>query len=259
MLLAIDVGNTNTVFAVFEENKVLRQWRIATDSKKTGDEYALDIRNLMSFCGLNIADIQDVIISSVVPKTIFPLKIFSKDYLSVKPIIVGEHYDKIGVKIELEKPSEIGSDRLVNAVAAYEKFEGDIIIVDFGTSTTFDVIGDKGQYLGGVIAPGINLSISALKSATAQLPEIDVTNPKAVIGKSTIGAMQSGVYWGYVGLIEGLIARIKGEYGEDMSVIFTGGLAGIFYKEIPSIKCVEPDLTINGLKLIFDKINKVKK
>lgn len=253
MLLVIDVGNTNTVFAVFDKDKIKGQWRIATNPKMTADEYAINLTQLLSLGSVNIKKIRSVIVSSVVPQGVFSLKKFCKNYFGCDPFIVGDI--NIGVEIRLDKPSEVGSDRLVNAVAAYNKFGGDVIVVDFGTATTFDVIGTKGEYMGGVISPGINLSVDALNAAAAKLPEVDVAKPEKVIGKSTVGAMQSGIYWGYVSLIEGVVARIQGEYGKKMKVLATGGLAPLFFKAIESIEYLEPDLTIEGLKLIYDANN----
>lgn len=253
MLLAIDAGNTNTVFAVFDRDDIACQWRISADNKRTGDEYSLFLNQFLDSNGLSVGDINAVIISSVVPRNIFSLKTLSRKYFNCEPLIIGEEDVALGIKIMLEKPSEIGADRIVNSVAAYKKFGGDLIIIDFGTATTFDVVGSAGEYLGGAISPGINLSIEALHNAAAKLPSIDISKPKNVIGKSTEEAMKSGVYWGYVGLIEGICERIKKEYKKEMKVLCTGGLSPLFFDAIEEIEYLEPDLTIQGLNLIYKR------
>ena len=199
MLLAIDVGNTNTVFAVFNQNNLLSQWRISTDSKTTADEYMIAINQLMLIHDHSAADIDDVIISTVVPQNIFALKSLCKRYFKVKPLLVGEGDITLDISLNLKTNDEVGSDRLVNAIAAYHKYTKDTIIIDFGTATTFDVLSKDGCYEGGVIAPGINLSMHALQKAAAKLPEITIRKPANVIGKTTVEAMQAGVFWGYVG------------------------------------------------------------
>jgi type III pantothenate kinase len=256
MLLAIDAGNTNTVLAVFRGDSLMCQWRISANNKRTGDEYYLFLNRFLESNGFTRGDISGVIISSVVPQNIFSLKTLSRKYLNCEPLIVGNDDLFLGVDIEIEKPSEVGADRLVNSISGYEKFGGDLVIIDFGTATTFDVVGSEGGYLGGAIAPGINLSIEALHNAAAKLPSIDISKPKFVIGKSTEGAMQSGIYWGYVGLIEGVVSRIKKEYGKQMKILSTGGLAPLFYDAINEIEFLEPDLTIEGLNIIYKKNSK---
>lgn len=251
MLLAIDAGNTNIVFAVFDRKKLMVKWRFSTDPKRTADEYALNVLGLMEMNGIKRSDIKNVIISTVVPRSLFALKSFSREYFSCNPAVIGEDGFKVGIGIKIDKPGEVGADRIVNAYAANKRFKKPCIILDFGTATTFDVVNDKGDYIGGVIAPGINLSLDALKNAAAKLPDIAVKKPEKVVGKSTIPAMQSGIYWGYVGLIEGICKRIKKEYGKDMLVIATGGLATLFFKETDLIDHLEPDLTIEGLNEIF--------
>jgi len=258
MLLVIDAGNTNTVFAVFDGDNLKGQWRLSTNRTRTCDEYAICLKQFMELSSLDIKDVKSTIISTVVPQNLFQLKMLCRNYIGSDPIIIGEGNLKLNIKILLDKPSEVGADRLVNAIAAYNKFGGSVIIVDFGTATTFDVIGKEGEYLGGVIAPGINLSINALHAAAAKLPQVDVTKPDNVIGKSTVEAMQSGVYWGYVGLIEGIVNNIKKEYGNKMTVLATGGLAPLFAKATKTIEHLESNLTIDGLKHIYDNKKKVK-
>jgi len=253
MLLAIDAGNTNIVFAVFEGNTLVKQWRISTDARRTVDEYALFLLGLMEVEGIKPGLIEGTIISTVVPPVLFPLTQLCKRYFDCKPLIVGTEQVVLDIRVMFnDRPSEVGSDRLVNSVAAFKKYGGDTVIIDFGTATTFDVLSEKGDYLGGVIAPGINLSLEALHKAAAKLPNIAIEKPGAVIGKSTVSAMQSGIYWGYVGLIEGILARIQKEMGRQMNVIATGGLAPLF-KEIELIKHLELDLTMIGLQMIYEQ------
>jgi type III pantothenate kinase len=250
MLLVVDVGNTNTVFAVFSGEKLTGTWRISSMRDRTADEYALALSKLLALGGISLKKISGIIISSVVPQTIFPLKMFSRKYLSMEPLVVGDGV-KLPIKVKIDRPTEVGADRLVNAVAAFEKYASPAVILDFGTATTFDVIGAKGDYMGGVIAPGINLSIDALHRAAAKLPEIAVERPLKVIGTNTVAAMQSGVYWGYVGLIEGIVAKIRAEHKKPMKVIATGGLSPLFAKATKIIDALEPDLTIHGLKILY--------
>lgn len=252
MLLAMDVGNTNTVFAVFREENLLGHWRIATDPRRTGDEYAVMLSQLLQLDQLHFNEITDAIISTVVPQTLFALKSVCRKYIDCDPLVVGDLNINLGIAIKVDRPSEVGADRLVNAVAVKQCYHADTIVLDFGTATTFDVVSREGNYCGGVIAPGINLSLDALRSAAAKLPEIAITNPVQVIGTSTVTAMQSGIYWGYVGLIEGIISRIKTEYGKSMVTVATGGLASLFMKATQMIDHHVPDLTIQGLRLIYE-------
>lgn len=254
MLLAIDVGNTNIVFAVFSGDDLEGKWRLSTDTSRTSDEYAVVFRDLLQLNGINFSDIKNIIISSVVPQHTFEIKNFCNDYFSCKPMVIGEKGVKVGMDIDVDRASEVGADRLVNAVSAYKTYKKAAIIIDFGTATTFDVINKKGAYIGGLIAPGINLSLDALHAAAAKLPEIAIKKPSKVIGKSTVSAMQSGIYFGYKGLIEGIIANIRSEIEEEMITIATGGLAPLFAESTDSIEHLEPNLTINGLNEIY-KIN----
>ncbi|MDP2815223.1 MAG: type III pantothenate kinase [Rectinemataceae bacterium] len=251
MLLAVDAGNTNIVFAVFQDNRLLQSWRLSTNPKRTADEYWLQLANLMQLSGISAKEIDDIIIACVVPHSLFALRLLGKKYFSRTPLVVGDRKINLGIKVLLSRPSEVGADRLVNAIGAYALHKKAAIIVDLGTATTFDVISDSGDYLGGVIAPGVDLSIEALHRAAAKLPEIAVEKPRYVIGRSTVSAMQSGIYWGYISLIEGIVSRIKQEYGAPLITIATGGLAPLFAKSLPAIEELQPDLTINGLNQVY--------
>jgi type III pantothenate kinase len=256
MLLAIDVGNTNTVFAVFDGDALKGQWRSATETRRTADEHAVWLDHLLQRGGLSLESIDAAIISSVVPQSLFSLRLFCERYCRCVPLVIGEPGVKLGIKINIDRPDEVGADRLVNAVAAHMRHKGALIIIDFGTATTFDAVSARGDYEGGVIAPGINLSLEALHRAAAQLPRIAVAPPPRVIGKSTVPAMQSGVYWGYVGLIEGIVNRMKQELGAPSSTIATGGLAPLFADATETIERVDPDLTILGLLEIHRRSTK---
>lgn len=251
MLLAIDVGNTNTVFAVYQDDSVVAEWRLSTDDRRTSDEYAAHLFQLFSHAGLSPKDITGAVASFVVPAAVFAVRKLCKEYFKVEPIIVGDPDVKTGVEILLDQPSEAGSDLIVNNVAAWKRHGKPMIIIDFGTATTFQVIGTKGELVGGAIAPGINLSIEALHMAAAQLPTVEVADPGKVIGKGTVSAIQSGIFYGYVGLIEGIVTRIQKEYGQKLLVIATGGLAPLFDKATPVIDLVEHDLVMYGLHVIY--------
>jgi len=246
MLLAIEQGNTNTLFAVHDGHTWTAQWRAATDPQRTADEYGVWLHQLLSMRDLAMADIDDCIISSVVPQSLFNLRNLSRRYLKVEPLVVGENAE-LGIPIRIQKPSEAGADRLVNAIGGYLKYGGPLILIDSGTATTFDVVGVDGAFEGGLIAPGINLSMQALHSAAARLPRVAIAKPAHVIGKGTVEAMQSGVFWGYVALIEGLIERIKREYHAPLQVIATGGVASLFEGATDRIDAFDPDLTLRGL------------
>jgi len=258
MLLAIDSGNTNTVFAVFDDEGKLRgEWRASTDTNRTADEFGVWLNQLMALQGLNSDDITAAIIATVVPATFFGLKTLCRKYFDCEPLLVGRPGVALGLEILLDNPEEVGADRLVNAVEAREAYGGPLIIVDFGTATTFDVIDADGNYCGGVIAPGINLSLEALHMAAAKLPRVAIGRPKGVIGKGTVSAMQSGIYYGYVSMIEGLVARIRAELdAPDMKVVATGGLAPLFSAATPAIQHVDDDLTLRGLLAIHRLNNK---
>lgn len=253
MLLAIDVGNTNIVFAGVERAEIRHRWRIKTDANRTADEYGVWLHQLMVMEDIPRAAIDAVIIASVVPQTLFNLRGLARKYFACEPMVVGSAEVSIGMPIHLPNPAEVGADRIVNAVAAHAQWPGDLIIVDFGTATTFDIVSARGGYEGGVIAPGINLSMDALYRAAARLPRIAVEPPPAgagAIGKGTVHAMQSGVFWGYVGLIEGLVTRLKAEIAAPVTVIGTGGLAALFARHTDAMDHVDPDLTVKGLVAI---------
>ncbi len=254
MLLAIDSGNTNTVFAIFDGDRLRGEWRAATNANRTADEMAVWLLQLMGLNGLGPKDVDACIVASVVPATVFNLRLLSHRYFNVAPMVVGEPDVNLGVQVLLDHPDEVGADRLVNAVAAHRTYGGPLIIIDFGTATTFDVVDGEGNYCGGAIAPGVNLSLEALHMASAQLPRVAVGRPKSVIGKATVPAMKSGIYLGYVGLIEGLVKRISEEFGSTMTVVATGGLAPLFAEATDVIEHIDADLTLRGL-LIIHRLN----
>lgn len=247
MLLAIDAGNTNTTFAVFDGEEIVGEWRTSTNSARTADEYGVWLGSLMALAEVDVKLIDSAIIATVVPQALFNLRTLCRRYYRCEPLVIGDPDVDVGIRILIEKSREVGADRIVNAVGAKMKYGGPAIIVDFGTATTFDIIDGDGNYQGGVIAPGINLSLEALHMAAAKLPRIAVERPERVIGNDTQSAMLSGVYWGYVGLIEGLIGRIREEYGARIQVIATGGLAPMFADGTDVIEEIDRDLTMHGL------------
>jgi len=253
LCLCIDVGNTNTVFAIHDGKEFLAQWRTLTVSARTSDQYFVWLQQLMYHKRISSENITSGIIGSVVPTTLYNLRQMFAQYFDADPYIVGSNNCKLDVDILLDIPAEIGADRLVNAIGAYNQYGDDLIIIDFGTATTFDVVGAQGSYHGGVIAPGINLSIKALHEAAARLPTIEICAPPNIIAKNTVHAMQSGVYWGYISLIEGICARIQTEWGRPMHIIATGGLAPLFSGGTSLIETVDQDLTITGLYQIFEQ------
>ena len=252
MLLAIEQGNTNTMFAVHDGHEWIAQWRSATESTRTADEYAVWLNQLLQMRGLELKALDACVISSVVPQSIFNLRNLSRRYLQVEPLVIGENAE-LGIEVRILKPSEAGADRLVNAIGAHAVYSGDLIVIDSGTATTFDVVSGDGGFEGGVIAPGINLSMQALHDAAAKLPRVAIQRPEGnrAIGTDTVSAMQSGVFWGYIGLIEGLVTRIKSEWGKPMTVIGTGGVASLFQGATDAIDHFDPDLTIRGLLEIW--------
>jgi len=254
MLLAIDVGNTNMVFALHDGVKVVAEWRCRTERQRTADEYFVWLQQLMRHERVE-DDIRSVVISSVVPQVVFNLRVLSDRYFRTRPLVVGKPEVKIGPPPRVDPTTNVGADRLVNAVGAFDRYGGNLIVVDFGTATTLDVVAHDGAYEGGVIAPGVNLSLKALHDAAAALPFIDVTKPERVVGHNTVACMQSGIYWGYVGLIEGLCARIRAERGVPMTVIGTGGLSPLFAQGTDVLEKIDQDLTIHGLVLI-DRMNR---
>lgn len=251
MLLAIDVGNTNTVFGLHDSSNWVAQWRSATDSTKTADEYVVWLSQLCRMEGLAFGDIKACVISSVVPQGKFNFRNFGRRYLNIDPMFVGDREVDLGVPIRISRPEQVGADRLVNAVGAHAEHEGPLIVVDSGTATTFDIIGPDGGFEGGVISPGINLSMRALHDAAASLPRIAIQRPPNIIGQDTVSAMQSGIFLGYLELVDGLCRRIKKEYGQPMTVIGTGGIASLFQGESEEIDIYDPDVTIRGLLEIY--------
>lgn len=259
MLLAIDCGNTNTVFSIWDGDAFIATWRTATEHQRTADQYYVWLSTLMSLEKIE-ADITDVIISSTVPRVVFNLRVLSDRYFNCRPLVVGKPDCALPIDVRVDEGTRVGPDRMVNTVAGHDLFGGDLIVVDFGTATTFDVADHDGAYVGGVIAPGVNLSLRALHEAAAALPHVDVTKPDRVVGTNTVDCMQSGVFWGYVGLVSGICARIKEERARDMKVIATGGLAPLFEQGHALFDAFEDDLTMHGLRVIheYNKDNKEK-
>ena len=255
MLLAIDTGNTNTLFAIHDGKEWIVEWRIATNATRTADEYAVWFHQLLVMQGLSFEDVSDCVISTVVPQSLFNMRNLSRRHLNVDPIIIGEEGVKIGIGIRNVNPKEVGADRLVTALGAIKRYKGNLIIIDSGTATTFDVISEDGYFEGGIISPGINLSVKALHKAAAQLPRIEIRRPDNVVGHSTVSAMQSGIFWGYIGLIDGLVERIIEEEKRSFTVIGTGGVASLFEGASRTIEHYDSNLTIDGLLEIW-RLNK---
>ncbi|WP_147106019.1 type III pantothenate kinase [Tateyamaria sp. syn59] len=256
MLLTIDCGNTNTVFSIWDGTQFLATWRTSTEWQRTADQYYVWLSTLMEFQKLDV-EITDVIISSTVPRVVFNLRVLCDRYFNCRPYVVGKSDCLLPAPPRVDEGTQIGPDRLVNTAGAYDRCGGDLIVVDFGTATTFDVVASDGAYVGGVIAPGVNLSLEALHSAAAALPHVDITKPQAVVGTNTVACMQSGVFWGYVGLVREICARIKAERDRDMRVISTGGLAPLFQQSETLFDDFQDDLTMHGLTVIhrFNKEN----
>ena len=249
MLLAIDCGNTNTVFSIWNGTGFLATWRIATDHKRTADEYFVWLSSLMMLTKTE-AEVSEAIISSTVPRVVFNLRVLCNRYFDCRPLVVGRPDCALPHPPRVDQGTTVGPDRLVNTVAGFARHGGNIIVVDFGTATTFDVVDTDGAYIGGVIAPGVNLSLEALHMAAAALPHIDIAKPQSAIGTNTVACMQSGVYWGYIGLIEGIVRQVRLERDGPMKVIATGGLASLFAQGFDLFDAVEDDLTMQGLVLI---------
>ncbi|GGP11606.1 type III pantothenate kinase [Oceanobacillus neutriphilus] len=253
MLFVLDVGNTNTVLGVFDNDTLIHDWRIKTDRYKTEDEFGVLIHSLFEYKGLSFQDITGVIISSVVPPIMFALEKMSRDYFHLEAVVIGKaSYDKM-IKMNYPNPSEIGADRIVNAIAGIHKYGAPLIIIDFGTATTYCYVDEEARYAGGIITPGVNISMEALNTRASKLPKIEIQKPQQVIGSSTVEAMTSGVFYGYIGQVDGLVKRIKQEKGTDPTVIATGGLSKLIAHESETIDAVEPYLTLNGLYLIYKK------
>ena len=247
MLLAIDCGNTNIVFAISENDKIIKQWRINTNIHRTADEYSVWLIKLLEIEDLDFSSISGCIIASVVPEALLSLKTFNEKFLGLSPFIVGEKNVKLGININIDIPSEAGADRLVNAVSVNKFYKRPSIVIDFGTATTFDVITKNGIYNGGVIAPGVNLSMKSLSSSADQIPIFSIKKQKQIIGKNTIEALRSGFYWGYCGLINNIIQKIEKETNKKYKIIFTGGYANLFKNSIKNIFKIDKNITIDGI------------
>jgi len=250
MLLAVDIGNTNVTFGVFEGEELRATWRMATNVNQMADEYAALLLNLLRYQGLDTSDIKEIAFCGVVPPLLGTFEELFQRYFHVLPLVVGPGI-KTGVRIRMDNPREVGTDRIVNAAAAHHLYSGSVIVADIGTATTFDTISKEGDYLGGAIAPGIATAAEALFTRAAALPKVELVHPRQAIGTSTIAAMQSGIIFGYVGLIEGIVARIQRELGEKAIVVATGGYAELIAKETAVISTVNPDLTLIGLRLVY--------
>ncbi len=256
MLLAVDAGNTNLVFAMVDETRTIRaRWRIATDARRTADQYAVWLHQLLELEGFTRADVDAVIVATVVPRALHNLEVLSEKYFHVTPMIAGSATAPYGITLDVDEPGGVGADRALNAIAAHDRYPGDLILIDFGTATTFDVVDGDGAYKGGIIAPGINLSLDALVAAAAKLPRIAIEAPAdtSVIGRTTEAQMLTGIYWGYIAMIEGLVSRLKAEIGRPVTVVATGGLATLFDQQTSAFDAIEPDLTIQGLALLAQK------
>ena len=252
MLLAFDVGNTNIVLGVFKDGELIQNWRLETDPRKSADEYGMVINQLFKYEGLDVKDVEDIIIATVVPSVLYTLQHLSVKYFNKRAIVVGPGV-KTGLIVKYDNPKQVGADRIVNAVAAIEEYDGPLIIVDFGTATTYCYINEHKQYMGGAIAPGIGISTEALYSRAAKLPRIEIVKPEAIVGKSTVAAMQAGILYGYVGQVDGIVSRMKAESSAEPKVIATGGLSALIASESNVIDVVDPFLTLKGLKLIYHR------
>ncbi|MBO9378464.1 type III pantothenate kinase [Sphingomonas histidinilytica] len=256
MLLAIDAGNTNIVFALVDHGAIVARWRIATDARRTADEYAVWLHQLLQLEGHDRSAIEAVIIATVVPRALHNLEVLASKYFGVEALVAGRPPVEWGITLDVDEPQNVGADRAVNVIAAHARHSGDLILIDFGTATTFDVVDYSGAYKGGIIAPGINLSLDALVAAAAKLPRIAIEAPDkpTVIGRTTQDQMLIGIYFGYVAMIEGLVTRMKAEIGRPATVIATGGLAPLFERHKKLFDSIEPDLTIQGLGIMYDRL-----
>lgn len=253
MLLAIDVGNTNTVFGVHDGDSWITQWRSATDATKTADDHAAWLWRLSDMYKIDLSQIKGCIISTVVPQAQFNFRNLARRYLEIEPVFVGDPGLEFGMPIRIRRPEQVGADRIVSGLGAHVTYPGNLIVIDSGTATTFDVIAEDGGFDGGIISPGINLSMRALHEAAAQLPRIAIQKPDLVIGQDTVSAMQSGVFWGYIDMIDGLVERVKKEYGKPMQVVATGGVAALFEGASQQIDYYDQDITIRGLLEIYKR------
>lgn len=255
MLLAVDVGNTNIVLGVYERNKLLISWRVSTNRLQTSDEYGVILKNLFKQAQMDTNALEGIIISSVVPPLMYALEEMAQRYFHLKPLIIGPGI-KTGLNLAVDNPKEVGADRIANAVAGYELYGGPLIIVDFGTATTFDAISERGDYLGGAIAPGISISTEALFEKAAKLPRVELVKPKKVIGRDTVTSMQAGIIYGFAGQVDGIVKRMEREFKQKPKVVATGGLAALIVEETETISLVNPLLTLEGLRLIYAKNHK---
>jgi type III pantothenate kinase len=258
VIFVFDIGNTNTVLGVYDGDDLKYHWRIETNRNRTDDEYGMIIKSLFNHVGLNFSEIDGIVISSVVPPIMFALEKMCHKYFQIKPIVVGPG-TKTGLNIKYENPREVGADRIVNAVAAIHEYGSPLIIVDFGTATTYCYVNEQKQYMGGAIAPGISISTEALYSKAAKLPRIEITRPEGVIGKNTVSAMQAGIVYGYVGQVEGIVRRMKEQSKIEPTVIATGGLAQLIAEESNVFDVIDPFLTLKGLQLIYKRNMEPKK
>ncbi len=252
MLLVIDVGNSNIVLGIYDDDLLVKDWRISTDKSKTTDEYGILVHDLFRLAKIGFSDIKDIIVSSVVPTLTGVLEMLASQYFGFRPYVVGPGI-KTGMPIHYDNPKEVGADRIVNAVAGFEKYKSSLIIVDFGTATTFDYVNKRGEYCGGAIAPGLMISMEALFQKASKLPRVEIVRPPSIIAKNTVNSMQAGIYFGYVGLVDGIVGRMKTEAKDSPRVIATGGLAGLIAPASSTIDVVEEYLTLEGLRILYQR------
>lgn len=252
MLLVIDVGNSNIVLGIYDNDRLVKDWRISTDKSKTTDEYGILVHDLFRLAKIGFSDIKDIIVSSVVPTLTGVLEMLASQYFGFRPYVVGPGI-KTGMSIHYDNPKEVGADRIVNAVAGFEKYKSSLIIVDFGTATTFDYVNRRGEYCGGAIAPGLMISMEALFQKASKLPRVEIVRPPSIIARNTVNSMQAGIYFGYVGLVDGIVGRMKAEGKDSPKVIATGGLAGLIAPESSTIDAVEEYLTLEGLRILYQR------